>query len=1132
LEIITPGYSREEKQQYSFTNLFNITITMKFLYRQLSLILVLLFTAGISSQTQGQVQYGGIPASVEYALEQEHIPSRVLQLSPEKQTQNELLTATDHPGIPMHAGFAVNAGISPKQHGHWEVVDNQLHVWRIRVQVPGAQGVGLNFDAFSLPPQARMFVYDPQKNMVLGAFDHRNNNEAQVFSTHVIPGEEVIVEYQEPYQPGKAKLTNTLLHIESVIYLTNGGALELFSDEKSLGSSCHTQVNINCSEGDNWKDEKRGIARMLMRVGDNYSWCTGTLINNTAQDLRPYFLSADHCGEAASPQDMLYWQFYFNFERPGCSNQGTPPYNMVVGCDRRAHFKLLHGSDFKLLELRTTPPAEWRPYWNGWDRSANIAHSGVGIHHPRGDAKMIATYNLALTTASPTISQQPMAQNSAWEVRFSPTANGHSMTEPGSSGSPLFNSYGLVVGTLTGSASTCANPFLPSYYGKMSFHWNQNSSQAHHRLESFLDPLNTGQLTLAGIDPFVASYPPPGYLSATRQNPPEVNIEWHKPGSFPNKEGWYRYVSSSTHLAWPTPERATVFHAENFGLSYPMVLTRVSHVFTEHSSHPWPSSQFTYRIYATNGHTLLYESPVLTAAHQQDIQHTLAEPLVMDDYFFVAVRPVHSSGHPSSAMRLGNFGQGFSFNGSADNWNPYNTSDGSYTYLTSIYVEGQNGKNVKLQALPEALAHTANEITNDYEGKSLLLVNGDEQPDGYRLYRDNNQIFTTTGEMEMSFTEQITQEGFYHYFATALYGDIESLPSPSAYLLVTSPCGEPLAEWPYLEAFDEDFDNSCWLTHNTEATQWELLETLAYNDHNIAPYSGDQFYAIAPAAGTATDGWVITPAMDFSQVEGPALRFAFNGIFPPTDTPEFNHLAVWVSVGENAFKRMWNSHSHPLFSQGNGQAEWHHATINLSEFGGEDYVRIAFQYLGEEGAFAAIDNLEILEAQQIRRNLNITISPQNSGTATGAGQYLQGEVVNLVAKPNVARLFDAWMQGTTVLSHELSHQIIMPATHLTISARFISDPTNVEDLSTTSGMAQAFPNPTQGLLRLRFNEHLNQAGITIMNAQGQVVQQLQLQDIYQGHEQELNLGHLPRGMYFIAIRSQKQQQMLKVILAN
>ena len=57
--------------------------------------------------------------------------------------------------------------------------------------------------------------------------------------------------------------------------------------------SCN--INVVCPDGDPWRNQIRSVARITM---SGMFVCTGQLINNTAQDDTPYFLTAQHCIEA------------------------------------------------------------------------------------------------------------------------------------------------------------------------------------------------------------------------------------------------------------------------------------------------------------------------------------------------------------------------------------------------------------------------------------------------------------------------------------------------------------------------------------------------------------------------------------------------------------------------------------------------------------------------------------------------------------------------------------------------------------------------------------------------------------------------------------------------------------------
>ena len=131
-------------------------------------------------------------------------------------------------------------------------------------------------------------------------------------------------------------------------------------------------------------------------------------------------------------------------------------------------------SDGLLLLLNTPVPENYNVYYNKWDRRNRPLRSGVCIHHSKGDYKKISTYSKP-GTHSTFVSDNDLKgdMHAYWNMTFNKTRNGHGVTEDGLSGSPLFNTDKLIVGTLTGGSSTCAKPEGLNLYGKMSYHWNK-----------------------------------------------------------------------------------------------------------------------------------------------------------------------------------------------------------------------------------------------------------------------------------------------------------------------------------------------------------------------------------------------------------------------------------------------------------------------------------------------------------------------------------------------------------------------------------------------------------------------------------------------------------------------------------
>jgi len=387
-------------------------------------------------------------------------------------------------GLLYRVGVALPVHLTLDNSGEWTTLPDGRKIWRLRISSKGAEALTLDFDRFRLPLGAKLYVYAADKSHLIGAFTSKNNRSDLTFATRMVLSDDIVLELDLP-----AKLIEKPeISIFNVGYIYRNAETFLWKGAKPAGSC---EVNVNCSpEGDDWQDEKRGVARILLKAGSQYGYCSGTLINNTRNDCTPYFLSAAHCAEESSDGDFPYWRFYFNYEASTCSGTTGPDDQTISGCEKIAYAENHIGttSDMLLLKLSSNVPESYNPYFNGWDRSSTIPSNAVGIHHPAGDIKKISYgYNLSnyYTTHIKTY----------WEE----TTNGHGVTEGGSSGSPLFDkNSGLVIGTLTGGSSSCQNLNESDVYGRVWYHWDRNGSSSDVQLKPWLDPDNTGVITLSG----------------------------------------------------------------------------------------------------------------------------------------------------------------------------------------------------------------------------------------------------------------------------------------------------------------------------------------------------------------------------------------------------------------------------------------------------------------------------------------------------------------------------------------------------------------------------------------------------------------------------------------------------------
>ncbi|MCX6268429.1 MAG: T9SS type A sorting domain-containing protein [Bacteroidetes bacterium] len=449
--------------------------------------LIVFALASLPALLLAQISNGGIPASFSQAI----APDTSARFIVERPSMDLLAKEDQQALLPYR--FAVNLpvdfGISTA--GQWVTAPDGDKVWRINIKSPDAQGLILYFDRYRLPEGGKVFIYNPKRTQLLGSFTSLNNSNLSTFAAGLIYGDELTIEYNAPND-----LPLPELHISEIGHAYRG--VSGYTGEKGFGGSGPCEVNINCAEGNTWQNQKRSVARIAVKQGAGSVWCTGSLVNNVRNDGKPYMLTADHCGKYSTEADLNQWIFYFNYESTGCPDPANEPViKSLTGATMIAHGGNggNSGSDFFLVLLQSDIPESYHVYFNGWSRETiPPSPSGACIHHPEGDVKKISTYTKPLQP-----SRWPQDTKLAhWQVTWTETANGHGVTEGGSSGSPLFDSQGRLVGTLTGGKSTCDSLNSPDWYGMFSYSWDQNGTDSAQVLKYWLDPDNTGIMDING----------------------------------------------------------------------------------------------------------------------------------------------------------------------------------------------------------------------------------------------------------------------------------------------------------------------------------------------------------------------------------------------------------------------------------------------------------------------------------------------------------------------------------------------------------------------------------------------------------------------------------------------------------
>jgi PKD repeat protein len=492
--------------------------------------IILSFSFLIPAFLYAQIAEYGTPRAFQMQLKStEAIPSyRMKSLDRAKLAEEDSLFPS-----PVRYSVLEDVNLTVKEGKYTRVEADAGAIWQYTVVAPGAKSIQIIFDRFILPEKAQLFLYDPGHTCVAGAFTRANMQEDSTFVIADFFSDTLIIEYFEPDQaefPGE---------------LVVGRIGQAYKGLKEMAAG-DDYINVNCSEGYNWQNEKHAVCFITFSEGGSGYMCSGALINNLRNDGTPYFLTASHCISTTVVAHTMV--AYFNYEIQGCTGI---PVSTEVTLTGAALMTTYTQSDYSLLKLYSAPPYLYKPYYAGWDATGNPVSSAVGIHHPEGNPKKISVDYDPIVTFDNIInwdggSESPPGTH--WEVRFDA-----GKIAGGSSGSPLFSPEKKIIGQLHGGDDTY------NYYGKLSYSFNRSNSGLAS-LKNYLDPDNTGKLTCD-------AYYPPAVLPEARFAADFNQVCAEAPVSFSD-------YSAFTPVAWDwsfSPSSFTFLEGTDRNSKHPVV---------------------------------------------------------------------------------------------------------------------------------------------------------------------------------------------------------------------------------------------------------------------------------------------------------------------------------------------------------------------------------------------------------------------------------------------------------------------------------------------------------------------------------------------------------------------------------
>lgn len=316
--------------------------------------------------------------------------------------------------------------------------------WSGAIRSQSATASRIHFTGVDLPDGAALYVYT-REGMAFGPYTGRGPNGTGEFWSNTVAGGEVMIQLHAAGGAprftiaGFGHLTDAFQLGQNLRPVANAGNVPCSFNASCVVDAACVAANaaVNVAED--------AVAHMLFASGAYLYICSGGLVadSDTATNI-PYFMTANHCISRASEASSL--ETFFFYRAPSCGSCPDPGAASTTGASIVAGSKT---GDFTLLRLSQNAPSG--AAFLGWNSTPIATVNNAALYrlsHPKGAPQSYSAH--VVDTSKGTCRSWPRG---SWI--YSTDILG--ATEGGSSGSPVVNAAGQLVGQLSGGCGFNVN---------------------------------------------------------------------------------------------------------------------------------------------------------------------------------------------------------------------------------------------------------------------------------------------------------------------------------------------------------------------------------------------------------------------------------------------------------------------------------------------------------------------------------------------------------------------------------------------------------------------------------------------------------------------------------------------------